>query len=92
MNLDLRIPMGLMFTLVGVILTAFGYATSGSPIYAKSLGINANLDWGLVLLVFGGTMFLLGRQGQKKLLKESGKTAVQKPGTKPGTETVRRGH
>jgi len=88
MNLDLRIPMGLMFTLVGVILTVFGFATSGSVIYAKSLGINANLDWGVVLLVFGGTMFLLGRWGQKKADRESGKLAVEKSGSK----TVRRGH
>jgi hypothetical protein len=88
MNLDLRIPMGLMFTLVGVILTVFGFATSGSAIYAKSLGINANLDWGVVLLVFGGTMFLLGRRGQKKADRESGKLVVEKSGSK----TVRRGH
>jgi len=65
MNLDLRIPMGLMFTLVGLILTVFGAATSGSDIYARSLGINANLDWGVVLLVFGTTMYLLGRRGQR---------------------------
>ncbi|MGD0683463.1 MAG: hypothetical protein ABR990_15605, partial [Terracidiphilus sp.] len=66
---DLRIPMGMMFTLVGVILTAFGLATRGSEIYAKSLGINANFWWGLVLLAFGLTMLLLGRRGQKRLAK-----------------------
>ena len=69
MNLDLRIPMGLMFLLVGLILTVFGMVTTGSPIYARSLGINANLDWGLVLLAFGGTMYLLGRRGQRKAQK-----------------------
>ena len=68
MSLDLRIPMGLMFTLTGLILTVFGLATNGDvDLYAKSLGINANLWWGLVLLVFGLTMFLLGRRGQKRL-------------------------
>jgi hypothetical protein len=30
MSLDLRIPMGLMFTLVGIILVAFGFATNGN--------------------------------------------------------------
>jgi hypothetical protein len=60
MSLDLRIPMGLMFTLVGVILTAFGLRTNGSPIYAGIKGLDINLWWGLVLLVFGLTMFLLG--------------------------------
>jgi hypothetical protein len=84
MNLDLRIPMGLLFTLVGLILTVYGSATSGSAIYARSLGINANLDWGIVLLIFGGTMYILGRRGQKKAL-----TAPSKPVTEG---TIRRGH
>jgi len=84
MSLDLRIPMGLMFTLVGMILSAYGLATNGSAIYAASLGINANLWWGLVLLVFGLTMFLLGRRSQKKLAKL---------GPQPvDTTEVRRGH
>jgi len=65
MNLDLRIPMGLMFSIVGAILTSYGLATQGSPIYAKSVGMNINLIWGLVMLVFGLTMFLLGRRSQK---------------------------
>jgi hypothetical protein len=86
MTLDLRIPMGLMFTLVGIILVAFGLATNGNTeLYARSLGINANLWWGLVLLVFGQIMFQLGRRGQKKL--------ASLPPPEPGTTTeVRRGH
>jgi hypothetical protein len=84
MNLDLRIPMGLMFTLVGAILTVYGLVTMGSPIYTKSLGINANLDWGVVLLIFGTTMFLLGRRGQKRTDRE--------PRPAPTENTVRRGH
>jgi hypothetical protein len=61
--------MGLMFTLVGAILVAWGIATDGSPIYAASLGINANLWWGFVLLIFGVIMLTLGRRGQKRLAK-----------------------
>lgn len=68
MSLDLRIPMGLMFTLVGAILVVFGLITNGNEaLYAPSLGINANLWWGLVLFVFGLTMFIFGRRGQKYL-------------------------
>jgi hypothetical protein len=68
MNLDLRIPMGLMFSIIGVILTGFGAATNGRiDLYARSLGINANLWWGIVLLVFGLIMFQMGRRSQKKL-------------------------
>jgi hypothetical protein len=57
MNLDLRLPIGLMFSIFGALLTVFGLI-SDDAIYAKSLGINVNLWWGLVLLVFG--MLMLG--------------------------------
>jgi hypothetical protein len=68
MNLDLRIPMGLMFLIVGGMLTVFGLFTQGSVIYEKSAGMNINLIWGVVMLVFGGSMFLLGRRAQKSVL------------------------
>lgn len=71
MSLDLRIPMGLMFTFTGIILSVFGLRTQNNAVlYAKSLGINVNLWWGLVLLVFGLIMFLLGRRGQARQAKE----------------------
>jgi hypothetical protein len=87
MSLDLRIPMGLMFTMVGAILTAFGLATRDRvDLYARSLGIDANLWWGLVLLVFGIAMLTAGRRGQRRLLE-----AAQK--NPPSEETEpRRGH
>ena len=55
MNLDLRLPIGLMFTLFGLLLTAFGLV-SDRAIYQRSLGVNVNLWWGLVLLGFGAIM------------------------------------
>jgi hypothetical protein len=76
--------MGMMFTLVGVILTTFGLATNGSGIYAASLGINANLWWGIVLLAFGLMMFTLGRRGQEKL--------AASPAEAPIDGVARRGH
>lgn len=67
MSLDLRVPLGWMFTLTGLILALFGLKTDGdAALYAKSLDINANLWCGLVLLAFGLTMFLFGRRGQKR--------------------------
>ena len=66
MQLDVRTPIGLMFALVGAILCAYGAATSGSPMYGRSLGMNVNLWWGLCLLVFGGVMLLLARMGRRK--------------------------
>ncbi len=68
MKLDLRLPMGLFFTLVGVILTLTGLKTNGNAaLYASSLGMNADLWWGLVLLAFGLSTLLLGRRGQMRL-------------------------
>ena len=65
MSLDLRIPLGLMFSIVGVLLSVYGLVTRGSEIYARSAGMDINLVWGLVMLVFGLTMFLLGRYSDK---------------------------
>ncbi len=55
MKLDLRLPIGLMFGIFGAMLTVYGL-TSGDAIYARSLGINVNLWWGVVLLAFGLVM------------------------------------
>ena len=54
--LDLRIPMGLMFSLVGAILAVYGLLTRGSEIYQRLLGINVNICWGGTLLLFGLAM------------------------------------
>ena len=62
MNLDLRLPIGLMFAILGAVLVAFG-VMSDPAIYARSLGINVNLWWGLVLLTFGLVMLWLARRG-----------------------------
>ena len=58
MGLDVRFPIGGMFSIFGVILTIYGIV-SNPAIYEKSLGINVNLWWGLVLLVFGLVMLWL---------------------------------
>jgi hypothetical protein len=55
MKLDLRLPIGLMFSIFGVLLLGFGII-SDAAIYRRSLGINVNLWWGVVLLVFGLVM------------------------------------
>ncbi len=85
MILDLRIPLGLMFTLTGLILTLFGLKTNGdADLYARCLGVNANLWWGIVLLAFGLTMLILGRLGQKRL--------AQQPPEQSEEGQPRRGH
>lgn len=62
MGLDIRWPIGLMFTLIGVLLTGYGAVKSAD---SMSLGININLIWGIVLLVFGVFMLLGAIKGKK---------------------------
>jgi len=57
MGLDIRWPIGLMFSFVGALMTVYGFATrNDAEIYRRSLGIDVNLVWGLLLLVFGALM------------------------------------
>ena len=65
MNLDLRLPIGLMFTIFGFLLVGFG-VMSDEAIYAGSLGINVNLWWGLVLLAFGVVMLGFAMRGGRR--------------------------
>ena len=62
MGLDIRWPFGLMFTLIGALLAVFGLVKGSESI---SLGININLIWGAVLLVFGVLMLLGAIKGGK---------------------------
>lgn len=68
MNFDLRIPVGLMFLIFGLILTGTGLLASPES-YQRSLNINVNLWWGLFLLLFGAVMggsALLGKKKSRK--------------------------
>lgn len=61
MGLDVRMPIGAMFGILGLLLVIYGLITSGNTTeYEKSLSINVNLWWGLVLLAFGCIMLLFG--------------------------------
>ena len=58
MGLDIRLPIGMMFTVIGVLLTGYGLVADHA-IFARSLGINIDLLWGAVLLLFGLTFVFL---------------------------------
>ena len=64
MGLDIRLPIGGLFAVLGVLLVVFG-AFSNGALYEKSLGINVNLWWGMVMVLFGAFMIVLGRSGGK---------------------------
>ena len=69
MNLDLRLPLGLMFTIFGALLTLYGLA-SDQAIYTRSLGVNVNLWWGLVLLLFGAGMLSFSIRASRRRHRE----------------------
>jgi hypothetical protein len=64
MNLDIRLPMGLMFSILGALLSAYGLFAP-TAIYSASLGIDVNLWWGLVLLAFGLSMLGLAFRARR---------------------------
>lgn len=71
MGLDIKIPIGLMFAILGVLLAGFGIATgSDAELYQKSLGINVNLWTGLFMLAFGIMMLLLSKISKPEKEKE----------------------
>jgi hypothetical protein len=64
MDIDIRVPVGLLFLLIGGSLVAYGL-TSDPAIYAASLGLNINLIWGAAMGVFGLAMLALAAAGRR---------------------------
>jgi putative Mn2+ efflux pump MntP len=62
MGLDIRLPIGLMFSLIGALLVITGLLNGAD---ARSLNLNINLWWGVVLLIFGVLMLFGAVRGRK---------------------------
>jgi len=61
--LDIKIPIGLMFFVFGVIITIYGFITrNDAELYQKSFSHNVNLWMGGLMLIFGVVMLLLVRR------------------------------
>jgi hypothetical protein len=65
MGLDIRLPLGCLFSITGFLLLGYGFLTRGNAMYTASLGVNLNLAWGGVMLVFGLLMLWFGRPKRK---------------------------
>jgi multisubunit Na+/H+ antiporter MnhG subunit len=70
MQFDLRLPIGYLFTILGAMFVLFGLFTANAEMYQRSLGININLWWGAVLLIFGLLMAFAARKSQKRMIQE----------------------
>jgi hypothetical protein len=65
-GLDIRVPIGWLFVGLGAVIGGYGLATAGdAERYARSGGLNINLWWGIVMLVFGAICLLLSRRASR---------------------------
>ncbi len=55
--LDLKLPIGWLLSAYGLLLGVYGLLTK-KEFYEKSLGLNLNLAWGILMLVIGGSFLL----------------------------------
>jgi hypothetical protein len=96
--MDLRIPVALMFLLLGMLLAGYGLASDPSAMELR-LGFRVNVVWGAVMMVFGAAMWLSAFLGRRTAARESkrgshsGLQAAPAPaddGRVPATEPARR--
>lgn len=65
-NMDLRIPIGVLFVVLGAILGVYGMMTAGNTqMYERSGGLNINLWWGLAMLASGAVFLALAARGRR---------------------------
>ena len=65
MTTDIRFPIGLLFSILGLVITVFGLFTRGSEIYRHSLNININWYTGVCLIIFGVFMLRMAFRGRR---------------------------
>jgi len=83
-GLDVRLPIGALFVILGVVLASFG-VVSDKALYERSLGININLEWGLVMLGFGLIMLIFGRH--RSIADIEGRTSARDRSAEEGEKT-----
>jgi steroid 5-alpha reductase family enzyme len=66
MGLDIRLPIGVIFSIYGVILLVYGAVADKTIFLEKSEGVNIDLWWGLAMLVFGLFMAALALRASRR--------------------------
>jgi hypothetical protein len=69
MATDIRLPIGWLFSALGVLLVAYGAMTNGNPMYERSESVNINLWWGLIVLAFGLLLLMLGMRARRRIVR-----------------------
>jgi hypothetical protein len=73
MGLDVRWPLGLLFTLIGLLLAGYGLiyddrvpVPGGQDMTGQPMsGLHINVWWGMVLFVFGVSVLWLARRAAR---------------------------
>jgi len=65
MGLDIRWPIGIIFTIYGTLLLVFG-VLADPTIFGRSLGVNIDIWWGGAMLVFGLFMGALALRASRQ--------------------------
>lgn len=66
MGLDIKLPIGLLFSIIGLMITIYGiFTASDAEMYVRSLGVNINLWIGAFMLVFGIIMLIFAKRPKK---------------------------
>ncbi len=66
MQLDVRLPIGLMFVLFGAVLAGYGALNPTAKNAHQLFGANINLSWGIVQFLFGVFMLVLVARAKRK--------------------------
>ena len=66
MGLDIRLPIGIIFTIYGVILLIYGLLADAAMFREKSLGVNIDVWWGAAMLAFGVFMGALAFRAARR--------------------------
>lgn len=76
-GIDIRYPIGGLFTALGLLIGGYGIATDGdAAVYARLDGLNVNLWWGIVMLAFGLLCLGLARRAERtRTVTPSGESA-----------------
>ena len=64
-ELDIRWPIGLLFLIIGLFVGTYGALFASQP-QMNPLGLNLDLWWGLVMLLFGLWMVWGARRASRK--------------------------
>jgi hypothetical protein len=59
MPFDVRLPIGLLFLAIGVLVAFYGLTGDPGTFSAHAAGLNIDLVWGSVMAVFGAVMLVL---------------------------------